>query len=225
MMKELWSDEYQRKGIPSSYRTEPTQAVIDFASLLSKLNYESHSAIDLGCGTGRNAFFLAKKGLEVVALDWVATNVAEINAKALEHRLRLKAFCQSVVDPWPVETESLDIAIDIFCYKHLVDKQQQAIYRQHLLSALRKGGYYLLSLAAEDDGFYGPLLRNSSAPEDKFVIDPYSKIGSFLYSQEELLAEFSEGFHLVASKNDRKMSPMHGKEYTRSLWNMVFQKI
>ena len=47
------------------------------------------------------------------------------------------------------------------------------------------GKYYLISLAADEDGFYGPLLESSSDLKHKLIVDPHSNIGSFLYNKEE----------------------------------------
>ncbi len=224
MSKELWSQEYLRKGIPSSFRDDPTKVVTHFVSFLRERNLTCGNALDIGCGKGRNAFYLAESGFNVDALDWVPENVREINSQAVDHLLPITAHCQSVVEPWPLVASEVDIAIDIFCYKHIVDKNLQSQYRQHLGSALKRGGYYLISLAADDDGFYGPLLEQSTDPKHKLIIDPYSNIGSFLYNLDEITSEFSEGFSLVKAENTRSKSPMYGKEYARSVLNLIFQK-
>ena len=40
--------------------------------------------LELGCGTGTNAVFLARQGFEVTAIDTVATAIEQANAKAAE---------------------------------------------------------------------------------------------------------------------------------------------
>ena len=51
-------------------------------SFLKDKGLVSGKALDLGCGKGRNALYLAESGIDVLALDWVQENVDEINAKA-----------------------------------------------------------------------------------------------------------------------------------------------
>jgi SAM-dependent methyltransferase len=222
--QQLWETEYERQGIPSSYRGTPTKAVAGFVSFLQGLGIYSGSGIDLGCGKGRNAFFLAESGYHVVGLDLVETNAQEINARAAEQNLPVKAYSQDIATPWPVKSEQLDFAIDIFCYKHIVDKEAQRNYRKHLKEALKMNGYYLLNLASDDDGFYGPLLSNSPDPAHKLVIDPYSQISSLLYTLEEIIHEFSDALHLVEAKKVSSVSPMYGKEYPRQVLSLIFQK-
>ena len=221
---ELWQKEYQSKGIPSSYRQDPTKILTKFVSFLHKNNIHSGKAIDLGCGRGRNAFYLAEHGYSVICMDLVEENVTFINQKADERKIPLRAYCKSITSPWPVKNKELDIAIDIFCYKHIVSKEAQKQYRKHLKASLKDHGYYLLSLAADDDGFYSPLLANSENPSLKLIVDPYSQIRSFLYSIDEITNEFSDVFNVIDASKDESISPMHGKEYKRQVINVIFQK-
>ena len=222
--EQLWEYEYQRQGIPSSYRETPTKAVAEFVSFLRKHGKEVGNAIDLGCGRGRNAIHLAEQGYQVICLDLVEKNVSEINEKAVQRKLPIKAYCQDITSPWPVKPAQIDFAIDIFCYKHIVDKAAQQIYRKQLREALKNNGYYLLNLASDEDGFYGPLLKSSPDPHRKMVIDPYSQIHSLLYTQEEIVREFSDSLLLVEVKKVSSISPMYGHDYQRQVLSLVFQK-
>ncbi len=224
MKDQLWKKEYERQGIPSSYRETPTKAVAEFVSFLQSLGIETGKGIDLGCGRGRNAFHLAQNGYAMMGLDLVEKNVLEINEKAKQENLPVKAYCQDITSPWPVQKEQFDFAIDIFCYKHIVDKEAQRRYRKYLQEALKMNGYYLLNLASDEDGFYGPLLRASPDLARKLIIDPYSQISSLLYTLEEIVSEFSDILQVIEAKKVFSTSPMYGKEYTREVLSLIFQK-
>lgn len=59
-IKLAWEEEYQRKGIPSSFRKDPAKPVIEFLAWLKKQkNLSGNLAADIGCGLGRNSFYLA----------------------------------------------------------------------------------------------------------------------------------------------------------------------
>lgn len=224
MFQSLWKQEYERRGIPSSFRLDPTKVVIQFLSFLKERGFQGSSAIDLGAGKGRNSFYLSQNGFSVFSIEWLQENVDEINQNAANNKLPISAYRQSVSAPWPASSESMDIAIDIFCYKHVVDKEEQRKYRQELYRTLKPSGYYLLSLAADDDGFYGSFLKEPPYNEGKLIIDPYSQIPSLLYSLEEIVEEFSNFFTLVQGKKETSYSPMYGKDYQRSVLNLIFQK-
>jgi len=219
-----WSTEYSKQGIPSSFRKEPTRVVPEFFSWLQERNHAGKSAADLGCGLGRNSFYLASHGYRVIAFDLLQENADAVNNQAALLNLSVIAFGQDVSEHWPIASESLDIAIDIFCYKHIVNKELQKKYRNELSRTLKPGGYYLISLASVNDGFYGPFLETSPCPEEKRIIDPYAQIDSYLYSIEDLAKEFSDLFTVVEASEQTSQSPMHGKEYTRKVLNLIFKK-
>ncbi len=221
--KNLWKIEYERRGIPSSFRLTPTKHVVDFCDFLKKQGIVAGHALDLGSGKGRNGFFLAQRGYTVDALELIPANVAYINQEASREGLFVNAKEQDLSNPWSCESACYDFAIDIFCYKHIVSKAGQAHYRNELKRCLKKKGYFLINCAADDDGFYGPLLQSSKNPSIKYIEDPFSGIPSLLYNLEEIIIEFSSFLELVEAKKVSSESPMYGKEYTRSVLSLIFQ--
>ncbi|MBS3902815.1 MAG: class I SAM-dependent methyltransferase [Anaplasmataceae bacterium] len=175
-----WTAEYKNQGIPSSFRKDPTRIVTEFVSWIKKENAERKTSADLGCGLGRNSFYLATQGFAVTAIDLLQDNADAVNEQAKLLDLPVQAFAQDVSDLWPIAPNSLDIAIDIFCYKHLANKQAQKNYRGELWKALKPNGFYLISLASIHDGFYGPLLTH--APLSHRKSDCRSLYGHFLVS-------------------------------------------
>lgn len=82
---EAWAAEYKRQGIPSSFRKDPSNALVEFISWLEKqASNEKQKAADLGCGLGRNSFYLASHGFSVTAIDLLQSNANAINEEASE---------------------------------------------------------------------------------------------------------------------------------------------
>jgi SAM-dependent methyltransferase len=225
IIKSAWEEEYKKKGIPSSFRKDPTKPVIEFVSWLKeKNNLVGDIAADIGCGLGRNSFYLASQGFKVTSIDLVEENVRVINTEAKKNHLPIRAYGLDASTTWPMILDSLDVVIDVFCYKHIVDKEKQSKYRYELSRTLKKEGFYFISLASKSDGFYGPLLKDAANQDENLIVDPYSKIPSFLYSTEELIEEFSDFFDVVEIREQTSLSPMHGKEYSRNVINAIFKK-
>jgi len=223
--KAAWQQEYIRKGIPSSFRTDPARVVVELVTWLKKRKIPLEGlAADIGCGLGRNSFYLASQGFRVKGIELLEGNVQAIQQAALKYKLPIQAFAQDAAESWPIEPGSLDIALDIFCYKHIVCKKRQAAYRSELFKTLKPSGFYFISLASDQDGFYGPLLKASTHPYEKAIVDPYSQIPSLLYSQDELIKEFSSLFDLVHIEEQRSISPMYEKEYSRVVINAIFRR-
>ena len=223
-LRKNWLLEYERKGIPSSFKSEPSEALVVLAKFLLEHGVEGGRALDLGCGKGRNSIFLAKNGFEVYAIDFVPQLVEELNAFSASSGLKITGICQSVTEKLPIEAKSCDVAVDVYCYKHQADKNSQKAYRSELARVLKDGGYYLLSLAGDDDGFYGPLLKNSPDAKNKMIIDPVTRVPSYLYSRQDVEKEFSDYFEVVQYHHKRKRGPMHGGEYDRSTLMFVMRK-
>jgi SAM-dependent methyltransferase len=219
-----WELEYQKKGIPSSFRNTPARVVTEFYAWLEKRHFTGTQAADLGSGRGRNSLFLASKGYSVISLDLLQENADYVTHQAHSMNLPVTAHAQNVASPWPIRTNSLDIAIDIFCYKHITNKEAQQLYRKELARTLKPTGYYFVSLASENDGFYGPLLANSPAPQHKLVVDPYAQIESYLYSISDLTQELADHFIVVEADEQESSSPMHGQQYARKVLNFIMRK-
>lgn len=224
-VSECWKNEYNKtKGIPSSYRTQPSHVVSDFFYPKIADQYTTPSqakVLDLGCGQGRNAFFFAGKGFDVSAIDIVPDNIAYMRQYAVAYALNIHPLCQDVTQELPFSNQSIDIVIDIFCYKHQVDAAQRKFYRKELYRLLKDDGYYLLSLADKKDGYYGPLLNKNMS--DNRITDPVVGIDSILFDRKEIESEFSQ-FFVQESQTTEKLGLMHGNEYLRVTHAFVMRK-
>lgn len=220
-----WQAEYKSQGIPSSFRQAASGVVKTLVEYLGQHNKLTGKAIDLGAGRGRNSFYLAQHGFEVLALDFVESNVAYINQQVEKSKLPVVAKTQSVAELWPLADLSLDLVIDVFCFKHLYTTNQQAAYITELLRCLKSGGIFLISLAGIDDGYYGPLLKNSLEPKRNLIVDPVANIQSILYTPEQLEEKFAPNFTTIVFEDQRKVDQMHGRDYMRSTLMFIMQKM
>ncbi|WP_068467959.1 class I SAM-dependent methyltransferase [Candidatus Protochlamydia phocaeensis] len=222
-LKSLWKKEYSQQGIPSSYKTQPSQAVIHFMQFLEEQHKTAGPILDLGCGKGRNSLYFAEKGFDTFSIDLLPENSLFIQELASKLKLPLKAYCQSVTDPLPFAAKTFESAIDIFCYKHQTDEQQRFQYRQELHRVLKDDGFYLLSLASYEDGFYGPLRQDLSKTYGT-IIDPFTSIPSVIFSKEDIEQEFQPLFNIVGFTQRESTSHMHGQLYPRVILEFIMQK-
>ena len=220
-----WDREYLRRGIPSSFRDEPSGAVSEFAIYLKRQRVEEGRALDIGCGTGRNAVFLARQGFAVSGIDISKYAISIFKKRIKEASLgNADARVGDVTQHWPFASSSFDIAIDTFCYKHQTTENGKGTYRRELARVLKPGGLYLLTLAGPDDGYYGPLLRRSGKRKANIVLDPANRVKSILYSREALLKEFRKGFLLLSYKHRKGSRMMHGRSYPQSTHQFILKR-
>ncbi|MGQ0830337.1 MAG: SAM-dependent methyltransferase [Microthrixaceae bacterium] len=98
-------------------------------------------ALDVGCGEGSHAVYLAKQGFSVVALDFVPAALAATRARAAEAGVEVEVHECDVVDyeaPAP-----FDVVLDSGCLHHL-PAGKAARYRERLDGWLAPGGDYVL---------------------------------------------------------------------------------
>lgn len=184
-------------------------------------NIRGKVAADLGCGKGRNTFYLIQKGASrVYAIDFVKEAIGEIQSAS---NPKINAICHDLTNPWPLTQNSLDLIIDIFCFKHQATIVKQKLYIREINRTLKKGGLLLLDLAAIDDGFYGVQPKKEFKKNVFRITDPVTKVNSLLYNKESLLNEFLN-FKLVKFAHERKKSKMHNKTYKRSTLKFLLQK-
>ena len=231
---DLWTAEYQTGGIPSSARTSPSGAVVWALGKLRDHKMRLLTAVDVGCGKGRNSLYLAEQGLDVTALDFTPMAIKALTQAAQERGLneRIRAVLHDVTEPWPVGRNDIDLIVDTFCFKHITPQAMRLAYKQNLLDVLGLRGHYLISFASIGDGYYGRYRRQSleasKAEEaegvEEIIIDPVNGIESVLYSRERVLSFFAPELDLFAELKNTKPSVMHGHTYERETYALLFRR-
>lgn len=222
-----WDREYQGKGIPSSYKADPSTSVewlLDMARYI-RPGWQPNDAIDIGCGTGRNSLWLAQRGLSVVAIERSGVAVELVQKAISESGITLDVRHHDLTNGLPVGDESADIAIDTFVSFHVVERGQRAKYIEELARILRPGGLLLLTLATADDGFYAycPEVDGWSDWSDLPVVeDPDAKVMNVLPTESQVIDEFGAALELVATWRKSAVNVMHGRQFDRftfcSIW-------
>lgn len=223
---EKWTAEYTRGGIPSSVRETPSGSVVWAVKELKRLGHPLRTALDLGCGKGRNSLFLAEQNIHVTAFDFTPNAVEHLQTQATNRQLTplIRALVQDVTEPWPIAPASLDLIVDAFCFKHIAHHAARMIYKANLLRTLRGHGHYMISFASIGDGYYGQYVVDNSDSEEQLVVDPVIGVESVLYSRNAVLKFFSPELIPFAELQNTKPSVMHGREYQRSTYALLLQR-
>ena len=152
---------------------EASRVLQDFSHLLPAQG----DALDLACGLGGNALFLAKTQLSVQAWDISNVAINKLNTHALSKQLHIHTETRDVITS-PPQAESFDvIIISYFLHRPLT---------KFICDALRPGGVL----------FYQTFTRNKVSNEGPSNPD-------FLLSDNELLELFGN-FQLLAFREEGK---------------------
>lgn len=107
------------------------------------------SALELGCGSGTNAIYLAERGFMVTAVDFAPTAIKHAEAKARSASAKLQFLCDDVTK-LEVLREPFDFVFDRGCYHSLRRAGQLAGYLK-TVERLTRAGSKLLVLAGNPD--------------------------------------------------------------------------
>jgi SAM-dependent methyltransferase len=127
-----------RNGVPPWDIGRPQPAIVR----LAEQGLIAGDVIDLGCGTGENALYLASRGLTVVGVDAAPTAIARAEEKA---RLRGIEAAFLVADALALEAleRSFDMGIDCGLF-HTFSDADRVRFERSLQRILRAGGRYVL---------------------------------------------------------------------------------
>ncbi len=104
-------------------------------------------ALDIGCGTGTNAIYMAQHGFQTVGVDVAWLAIWQARYKAWRARVPVTFHTGDVLrlgmPESPAVTVPVDLALDIGCL-HSLDAIQRPSYAAMLRRVMRAGGLYLL---------------------------------------------------------------------------------
>lgn len=135
---------------------EPPEVPGELAALVASGRLAPRAtALDVGCGSGVEAVYLAESGLDVIALDSSRRALELARDRAETAGVTLDLRCGTVLDP-PVEDGAVDLAVDRGCL-HGIDREDRPDYAAQLTRVLRPGGLLFLRGARRDDEDQGVL--------------------------------------------------------------------
>ncbi len=190
----------------------------ELAEFVISRNMSSGYALDLGCGQGRNALFLAERGFSVLALDVSSVGLDDLAAQAREERLDIRCVLGNVVTyPFPPETFDLVVASTILDNLPVSDilKVSRGIVR----TLAKRGIGYVSVFTTSDPGYrrnHDQTSSENSASECADAIRHYFEPG-------ELRALF-ENTKIIQYKESQELDTKHGPAHWHGIARLIFEK-
>lgn len=209
---DFWQDFYENreKGIPFFVNAPDENLSKWFEQGLIK----PARVLELGCGPGRNAIYMAKEGSEVIAVDlsekaliWAKERM-ESTGVTVDFRLR------SVFSLSDLEDGSLDFIYDAGCLHH-IPPHRRPDYLALLKRLLKKDGRFGLVCFRPEGG---------SGFSDIEVYEKKTMKGGLGFDQSELEGIFFPDFEVIEMRQ-MEDCPKDGSVFGRSfLWVALFQR-
>lgn len=161
------------------------------------------TVLDLGCGSGRNANYLAQHGFKVYGYDW--------SEEAIEQAKNIGSDANYYVKDMMLEnwgSMQYDVVID-FGYFHFFMPESRPHYHEQLKRVLKPGGIY-----ANESG------------RDRVDMPIEKRNNPLNYVPPSLKKEVWEEFdYLNIEKLEEKILPPHGNFCRYPCWNVFAKKV
>jgi len=170
-------------------------------------------ALELGCGNGRNAVYLASQGCRVDAVDFSAGAIGWARERAAAADVCVNFQCRAIFDA-SVRDGSYDLVYDSGCFHHLPPHRRRD-YVELVLRALKPGGGYGLVCFRPEGG---------SGLSDQEVYERRGLAGGLGYSRERLLAVWDGRLEILQLRQMIKTSApvkQFGEDF---LWVLLGRK-
>lgn len=148
MIRRLWFDLLYRFGRP---RWDTGIVPPEVRRLVEEERLAPGRGIDLGCGTGTSAVYLAQHGWDVVGVDFSPKAIASARRRAADAGVSGKArFLVADVTALPDLGAPFDLALDVGCL-HSIPRSARARYATGVARALRHHATLMLYAFVRDN--------------------------------------------------------------------------
>ena len=212
----FWDKFYSDRG-----RNVPFFANVPDENLVSYVErglIPTGKALDLGCGPGRNALYLAKMGFDVDAVDSSKEAIGWAGERAKESGVSVNFLCKSVFEI--EDRETYDFIYDSGCMHHLLP-HRRIQYVAMIRRALKPEGYFGLTCFAPGYSDEGGPVREMT---DWDVYREKTMNGGLAFSEAKIRALFADWFDNVEF---RPMDVRNGRDdlfAVRFLWTSLWRK-
>ena len=106
--------------------------------------------MEVGCGTGSDALWLASQGFAVTALDLAELAVEKARSRAAENGADCTFMAGDFLNV-PLPEGSFSFAFDRGCFHSFAESAARAAFAQRMAGLLAKGGLWLSLIGSADD--------------------------------------------------------------------------
>jgi SAM-dependent methyltransferase len=205
-----WNDFYELRNHPANFIIQnelPDENLVEFFSKGVPIT----SAIEFGCGEGRNAIYMAKQGTSVTAIDISTTAIENAKSIAKHKGVNVDFRCQNVLK---VGISGIyDFAYDSGMLHHL-PPHRRITYIELLKHILKPGGFFGLVCFAWGD--------NCADEVDDWEFYQQRKRVGVAFSKERLIELFAPHFEIIEIRKYRNGVPntIQGLEF---MWTCLFK--
>lgn len=226
----IWDREYKDPKFVTK-KDEPQKDTLRFLKFLKKkygYDVDSRIILDLGCGTGRNANYLASTGNSVIGIEvsTVALNLAKERARELN--LSVDYRLGDIGEEYNIKDSSVDIVLDVTSSNSLNEKGREVYLKEvhRVLKGpnsqdLNRGGsgyFFVRALAKDGNKNVKNLLKNSPGKEyDTYIIKEIG-LTERVFSRKDFIEMYSKYFKILHLEKKTSYTTFNNRIYKRDYW-------
>ena len=142
-------------------------------------------ALDIACGSGRNALFLAEKGFEVTAIDISSVALGRAEQRAVEKSLAV-LWRQADLENYTLETTSYDLVVNI-------DYLQRPLLPA-MRTALKIGGFIIFDTYLVDQQAIGHPKNPDYLLRHNELLDSFRDFRVLYYREGSIISDGERSF-------------------------------
>lgn len=167
-----WEEIYAQKSTP----WDMNQPEEELVNLIKNKIIIPCKALELGCGHGNDAIFLAKNNFEVTAVDISEKAITEAKRRAESAGVKVNFLVGDACELSELE-EKFHFIYDRACF-HFIPLEKRKSYVENVGKLLTKKGYFVLIVSSDQDKVKGP----------------------YRFSKQDIQNIFSEEFEVIEMK-------------------------
>ncbi len=146
--------------------------------------------VDLGCGTGSYAIFLAGRGFDVTGIDISPTAIGMAKRSAAQKNVGCRFIAADVLGEMTEVRDRFDFAYDWQLLHHIFPEDRE-IYVSNVVWLLHAGGDYLSVCFSEESPQFGGIGKYRKTPLDTVL---------YFSSEKEMISLFEPHFKIQELK-------------------------
>jgi SAM-dependent methyltransferase len=209
--QDWWDSFYENRAKPCPFFGElPDESL---ATWVFEGQVRPGRALDVGCGNGRNAVFLAGRGFSVEAVDYSQTAIDWATQRAAQAGVDVRLLRRSAFD-LDLSSGGYDLVYDSGCFHHIAPHRRDR-YVELVTEALAPGGWFGLTCFRPEGG---------SGYSDDEVYERRSLGGGLGYTEERLREIWSRGLEVHSIRRMAKPGAESGLFGEPFLWSLLARK-
>jgi SAM-dependent methyltransferase len=215
-----WEKEYC-KPLLVTKKDGPQADTLRFLKYLKKeekYRVEDRIILDLGCGTGRNANYLALLGNTVIGIEISKTAIDIAQKRASEMDVALDYRLGDIGVPYKIDDSSIDIILDVTSSNSL-DEKGREIYLQETIRVLRPGCYFFVrALAKDGNKNVKNLLKQSPGKEYDTYFMKEIGLTERVFGKEDFIQMYGALFTILKLEKKTSYTTVNNIVYKRDYW-------